>query len=305
MTENSLMTKYAGLSGVAPTSEQLDAFERDGYLVLPKLLAADELSALRAVASRLASRYAETSGRAFSRSKPLLRWLRASKPYAICLGRSGSIEFQNVLNLEPVRALVDRLDVLALVSRLLSFNIYVYLASVVVSPPGPADLDAAPIGWHQDSSRVNAETEGDPRPRLSVKAAYFLTDTRLDEGANMWIVPGSHLKNEMPSEVEIRERARPIQLPAGSIVVFDRRLWHSATANHSDRTREVVFIGYAYRWLRRHDDMEIRVLSKETPLRRQLLGAGTDATSYYSPDEVDVPLRNMCATAIEPGADWK
>lgn len=297
------MTKSVCLNGRAPTVEQLAAFARDGYLVLPECLAADELSALRTVAGQLASRYAAMPGRAFSRPKSWLRWLRGGEPYAVSLGRYGSVEFQNVLNLEAVRVLIDRLDVLALVTRLLSFNIYVYLASIVISPPGPADMDAAPIGWHQDSSRVNADTEGDPRPRLSVKAAYFLTDTRLDHGANMWIIPGSHLWNDLPSDAEIKEKAQPIQLPAGSIVVFDRRLWHSATANHSNRTREVVFIGYAYRWLRRHDDMDIRALRRETPLRRQLLGAGTDATSYYSPDDVDVPLRSLCASATEPSAD--
>ena len=48
------------------------------------------------------------------------------------------------------------------------------------------------LGWHQDSGRVNRDLEGDPRPRISLKVAFFLTDTSVAGRGNFSVVPGSH-----------------------------------------------------------------------------------------------------------------
>ena len=57
--------------------------------------------------------------------------------------------------------------------------------------------------YHQDSHRVNFEMghnePGGPRPRLSLKCAYYLTDCSESGSGNTWIVPGSHLLDELPS----------------------------------------------------------------------------------------------------------
>jgi hypothetical protein len=33
------------------------------------------------------------------------------------------------------------------------------------------------LEWHQDSGRLNVDFESNPRPRISLKVGYFLTDT--------------------------------------------------------------------------------------------------------------------------------
>ena len=43
----------------------------------------------------------------------------------------------------------------------------------------------------------------------------------------------------------------------GRALFFDRRLWHSASANYWDVPRRVLFYGYSYRWLRPRDDMTV------------------------------------------------
>ncbi len=52
--------------------------------------------------------------------------------------------------------------------------------------------------WHQDGGRQNREVETDPRPRMSVKLAYWLSDVSEPGRGNLKVVPGSHLTNWIP-----------------------------------------------------------------------------------------------------------
>ena len=83
-----------------------------------------------------------------------------------------------------------------------------------------------------------------------------------------------------------------MQVPAGTAVFFDRRLWHAASPNYLNHTRKVLFYGYAYRWIRPKCIMEVDDLrEKADSIRQQLLGATTAQDRYYLPGEEDVPLR--------------
>lgn len=195
--------------------------------------------------------------------------------------------------------LIDEEKILPKVWGLLGWNIYLYHAHLVVTPPGGGTPDAKTLGWHQDSGRVNLEIESDPRPRLSLKVGYFLSDVSEPGRGNFWVVPGSHLDNTLarPAGGEGQPAgARPVLVKPGSAVFFDRRLWHAASPNWSEVTRKVLFYGYGYRWLRTKDDMTVADLrDRSEPIRRQLLGWGTSANGYYTPTEADVPLRGWLA----------
>ncbi len=65
------------------------------------------------------------------------------------------------------------------VQRALGWNIYLYHCHLDVHPP-LRDERPEPWRWHQDGGRQNLELES-PRPRLSVKVAYFLTDVSAAE----------------------------------------------------------------------------------------------------------------------------
>jgi ectoine hydroxylase len=191
--------------------------------------------------------------------------------------------------------LVDYEKVLPKVWGLLGWNIYLYHAHMIVTPPLKQDKNDNTFGWHQDSGRVNFEMESHPRPRLSLKVAYFLSDTSEADRGNFWIVPGSHLndKLELPTNRQGQpEGAIPICVKPGTAVFFDRRLWHAGTPNWSDMTRKVLFYGYGYRWIRTKDDMTVQHLwEKSDPIRRQLLGASVNCNGHYTPTDADVPLR--------------
>ena len=180
---------------------------------------------------------------------------------------------------------------------ILGWHIQIYHSHMIFTPPRPPDQKSAKkrLGWHQDSGRLNFDMEVDPRPRVSLKVAFFLTDTSKPGCGNFTVVPGSHLRNklELPEDgISDPEDATPVCVAPGSAVFFDRRLWHAAGLNDSDVTRKVLFYGYSYRWLRPRDDMTVEhYMDRCDPIRRQLLGAGTGGHGYTSPKDEDVPLR--------------
>ena len=191
--------------------------------------------------------------------------------------------------------LVDYERVLPKVWGILGWNIYLYHAHLIVTPPTGTSRDDRTFGWHQDSGRVNREIETHPRPRLSLKVAYFLSDTGEAGRGNFWIIPGSHRQDTLelpPDGVGQPAGAGPVLARPGTAVFFDRRLWHTASPNWSDITRKVLFYGYGYRWIRTKDDMTVQTLwERSDPVRRQLLGWGVNANGFYSPTDADVPLR--------------
>lgn len=195
--------------------------------------------------------------------------------------------------------LVDYAPILPKVWGMLGWNIYLYHGHLIVTPhcggSRPAAGEEKTFGWHQDSGRVNQEMESHPRPRLSLKVAYFLSDTGQEGRGNFWIVPGSHLQDEieLPADgIGQPKGAIPVLAKPGTAVFFDRRLWHTASPNWSDVTRKVLFYGYGYRWLRTKDDMTVQDLWPQCDaIQKQLLGYGLNCNGFYSPSDEDVPLR--------------
>ena len=191
--------------------------------------------------------------------------------------------------------LVDYEKIVPKVWGILGWNIYLYHAHLIVTPLSGRERDNKTFGWHQDSGRVNVEMEFHPRPRLSLKVAYFLSDTSEPGRGNFWVIPGSHLRDDLerPADgIGQPEGAVPVLAKPGTAVFFDRRLWHTASPNWSDVTRKILFYGYGYRWIRTKDDMTVRDLwPRCSPIRRQILGDGVNANGYFTPTDDDVPLR--------------
>ena len=178
--------------------------------------------------------------------------------------------------------LLDLPATFPLVCNALGWNIHMYHSHLDVHPPiGPRPL---PWRWHQDGGRQNLELETDPRPRLSVKVAVFLSHASEPNRGNLLVLPGSHRTNRLSGrENGVQPTgAVPVLADPGTAVVFDRRLWHARSDNRSNVTRKVVFLGYTYRWIRPRDDAVVppAVLARCSAVRRQLLGGGTTATGY-------------------------
>lgn len=193
--------------------------------------------------------------------------------------------------------LIDWHRTLPKVWGILGWNIHLYHTHITVTPPVP--LEDRPskkrLHWHQDSGRVNLDIETIPAPRISVKVGYFLTDVSKGGRGNFSVIPGSHLKDEVeyPADgVSNPPEALEVLVPAGTAVIFDRRIWHAGGWNFSDITRKVLFVGYSMRWFHPRDAMTVsHYMDRCDPIQRQLLGSKTGNLGLTSPKDEDVPLR--------------
>ena len=193
--------------------------------------------------------------------------------------------------------LIDWHRTLPKVWGILGWNIHLYHTHITVTPPVP--LEDRPtkkrLHWHQDSGRVNLDIETIPAPRISVKVGYFLTDVSEGGRGNFSVIPGSHLKDEVeyPADgVSNPPEALEVRVPAGTAVIFDRRIWHAGGWNFSDMTRKVLFVGYSLRWFHPRDEMTVSCyMDRCDPIQRQLLGSKTGNLGLTTPKDEDVPLR--------------
>ena len=263
----------------ALTEAERESFERDGYLIVKNALSPEHTAALIEVVDRL-----HAAG-------------RLSPPgNAGIAGRINSLDF---IGLD--RALFDLVEyerTLPKVWGILGWNIFLYHSHLAITAQdeGIFDPNGPTFRWHQDSGRLNIELDTWPRPRISVKVAYFLTDVSESGRGNFWVIPGSHLKEQVDlpaSGMGQPAGAEPVLVKPGMAAIFDRRLWHTATANYSPITRKVLFYGYAYRWIAARDDMTWpdEWYAEADPIRKQLLGHATSGQGRSSPKNEDVPLK--------------
>jgi ectoine hydroxylase-related dioxygenase (phytanoyl-CoA dioxygenase family) len=273
------------------TEEERRQFETDGYFMVEDVLSSEQIANLSTATDCVDAEHRAQKG---------------LSPAA----RINVIDF--IGKDEAFIELVDWYKTFPKVWGILGWNIQIYHSHLAVTPPeNPANSRNLKLGWHQDSDRLNKELETNPRPRISLKVAYFLSDCTAPERGNFYVIPGSHLKNQLDfpngdRNSELKEGV-PVLAPKGSAVFFDRRLWHSASANYWTEPRKVLFYGYSYRWLRPRDDVSVsHYWDRLDPIRRQLFGASaTGGYGYTSPKDEDVPLKtwireHLGAEAVMP-----
>ena len=220
-------------------------FERDGYLVVPGVLDRGEIR-------------------------------RCREAVAGVYEPPGSMHRLGAVAAAPgLVELVDHPAVLGPVLDVLGWNVHVYHSHVDVHPP-EGDVPSR-FTWHQDGGIQNRDLESTPRPRLSMKAAWWLCDLSEPGRGNLRVLPGSHLHDtlERPPSPDVPWPEPPgvveVLAEPGDLLLFDRRLWHSRSPNRSSLTRQAVFIAYTYRWIVSRDPRPA-VDPAWSPVRRQLLG---------------------------------
>jgi ectoine hydroxylase-related dioxygenase (phytanoyl-CoA dioxygenase family) len=278
--------------------DELEAFHRDGYLIVENALDASERVALLDAIDG-ATEFAMKTHRVEPGDRFLLL---------------------DILGLDNrFYELIDHRATFPKIWDILGWNVQLYHTHLCVAPPLPGsaagyrqhylqafDPDLSRVEahasataawrWHRDSGQVNEDLGPLPHPRISVKVAYFLTDVSGANDGNLYVLRGSHA-DTAPRDLSrahgrMLEDAVPVRVPAGAAVLFDRRIVHSASPNSGQNTRKVLFYGYSFRWFRPRDNFTVGQLADEpSSIRRQLLGWARGSYGYSSPAPEDVPLR--------------
>lgn len=254
----------------AMTADEHARFERDGYLIVRGALSPDEVAYARAAITR-AYRVADTAG---------------------SLSQTGALhQLSAVTSCPELAFLLDHPRILRYAWSMLGWNVHVYHSHIDVHPTVRA---RQPFWWqwHQDGGRQNRELETDPRPRMSVKVGYWLSDVSAPGRGNLMVIPGSHRTNWLPGpprrdvQFERPAGAVEVRVAPGDAIVFDRRIWHARSDNHSPITRMAAFFGYTYRWVRIRD--AVSGLPSRlwwdglTPVQQQLLGHCGDGSGDHA-----------------------
>ncbi len=204
-----------------------------------------------------------------------------------CLRKTAASEVHLLSCLDKHPDLVEIVDwppLLAAVSSLLSSNIYVHHSHLDIHPPHER---SAGRRWHRDGGVQGREMRLMPvdQPRLSVKAGVFLTDVLESDDGAFEVVPGSHRdRASRPTDTDSKD-GLPLIVSAGSVVLFDSRLWHRRRDNVGRVTRKALFCAYTYRWIAQRDEPFDAWPNRHllSPLRRQLVGDRSWDAFYPAP----------------------
>jgi ectoine hydroxylase-related dioxygenase (phytanoyl-CoA dioxygenase family) len=234
------------LSASAP----LDAFERDGYVVLEGVVDADLVASLLETIDRV--------------------MVAADIPYGTnaFLGKDTRRIF-NLLSRDPVFAQVPlHQSVLPFVEQVLDEQCLLSSLTAIEMHPGQA---AQPL--HCDDGSIALPR---PHPTVVCVALWALTDFDHTNGATR-LVPGSHRRDRRPEKGEQAECVEA-EMSAGSVLLYDGALWHGGGTNESDGRRVGIVVNHCAGFLRQEENQLLAVprdLAATFPRRLQeMLGYG-------------------------------
>ncbi len=213
------MLAQFGITETTLSPHERDALDRDGYVVLPEVIAANWLERLRA---------AFESGCEKDGHAPVVK-------------ESGTRHVNDLVNRDPVfEGVFTHPRVLAAVYHVLRDAFRVGQIGGRDPLPGYGQQ-----GLHADWT---ARTKGEP---FRIVTTIWLLDDFTSENGATRVVPGTHhLLTQPPKSFADPASRHPDQriivAKAGSVLVFNGHLWHSGTANKSSRHRRVLqslFVG--------------------------------------------------------------
>ena len=141
----------------------------------------------------------------------------------------------NVLSRSPVFAdLAEHPVAMRLLRSVLGWPMLLGNLSANITGPGGGEMVL-----HADQIFVPTPWPTDPQ---GANAAWCVDDFTADNGATCF-VPGSHRRHRLPEPGE-QAVAVPMEAPAGSVVVFESRLWHRTGNNHTEDQRRAGIFGW-------------------------------------------------------------
>ena len=210
------------------TDAQRNAFDTDGFLVVPQAIDAATVADLSKAGDRMMDALL---------NDPTETQLQL---------RLGIVQEQTFAPLVANSAVVP------LIVQLLSPNIHLHSAALIYKNPQDAATAPATRGWHRDIG-IAEDLGHAGLPRIGIKACYCLTDFPTANSGMTLMARGSH-RTTTPLAIPAGAVDPPTTidqpLRAGDAILFENRIFHSAAPNLSQRTSKVIIYGYAYRWMK-------------------------------------------------------
>lgn len=167
---------------------------------------------------------------------------------------------------DPVfREIIEDDRVMALCDAFLEPNYLLTGSLAICIHPGET-----PQPWHNDDAFYPLPR---PRPMVSLSTIVAVDDFTAENGCTE-IIPGSHLWSDAEIGGDYRDGDResdpdfaarmagksiPVEMPAGSCVVFAGNLLHRGGANHSPAPRRAFSIQYCQPWARTQENYFLAV----------------------------------------------
>ena len=274
------------------TETQLQHYHRDGFLVLPNFKPADDIAALRQRAEAIVDAFEPDTVKSIfttnEQSRHVDDYFMGSAEQVRCFfeeeafGPDGELVQAKALSinkighalhdLDPVFERFSRGPALAALAKDLGLTApQVWQSMYIFKQPGIG----GEVGWHQDASFFETTP-------ITVTTFWFaLEDATLENGC-LWAEPGGHRGPLRERFVQHGSGARmekldatpwpdtrsavPLEVAAGTLVVFHGLLPHYSAANRSTQSRHaytlhVTDAGSAYspaNWLQRGPGLPVR-----------------------------------------------
>ena len=245
--------------------EQRQSFAEDGFLVVPNALSAVTVDRLLEASDRLAG--------------PFL-----TKPEMVGRPEYNHLDLRpGLLREKALFDLVANSSTVPLVVQLLSPNIHLHSHTLIYKRPERPDAPTFRRGWHRDI-RIPRDLGHESLPMVGIKICYCLTDFQQPNSGMTLMARGSQRKSTPlalpkgqvdPLDVEVCD----LKVNAGDAILFENRIFHTATPNRSNRVAKVLMYGYSYRWMKTETYLEVpnkQQLAKADSVTRQLLGEYRD-----------------------------
>lgn len=142
---------------------------------------------------------------------------------------------------------------LGIAERLFGEHVRVSMTSAIVNYPGN-ERGGLHADWPFNQNNAGHVPAPYPDAPMHLTTIWMLSAFTPENGGTL-VVPGSHRTGDNPTgDPRIDAKAPyPTELqvtgPAGSVMVFDSRLWHATAPNRSAEPRVALAIRYAPWWL--------------------------------------------------------
>ena len=228
------------------TNEQLQHFDENGYLVVPKAIDRDTIDKI----VEIGDRFMEFE---------LCRSHKDSKPINYYFNR-----YFDLTQNETLLQIVTNSNTVPLVVQLLSSDIrlsggnliYKYPQPVSPTPVYPDGDGRSFRNWHRD---LNNFAPNHPiRNTVAIRVTYCLTDFSQPNSGVTLLVAGSHHLTK-PLHFDKQDSKRPeadiypdkvveLSLRPGDAYLFSTLIYHTPAVNFTNNVAKVLMTNYAYRW---------------------------------------------------------